>query len=56
VSRLTIRDALASETPLITPLAHDALSARPIELAGFCAFTIGGAPCWRRASPILTLA
>ena len=34
--------ALAAETPLITPLAHDALSARLIEEAGFKAFTIGG--------------
>lgn len=41
-SRPTIRDALASEFPLITPLAHDALSARLIELAGFKAFAIGG--------------
>jgi 2-methylisocitrate lyase-like PEP mutase family enzyme len=38
----TIREALAAERPLVTPLAHDALSARLIELAGFKAFTIGG--------------
>ncbi len=42
MSRPTIRDALASERPLITPLAHDALSARLIEQAGFKAFAIGG--------------
>ncbi|MBO0750686.1 MAG: isocitrate lyase/PEP mutase family protein [Bradyrhizobiaceae bacterium] len=42
MTRPTIRDALATETPLVTPLAHDALSARLIELAGFRAFTIGG--------------
>jgi 2-methylisocitrate lyase-like PEP mutase family enzyme len=42
MTRRTIRDALARETPLVTPLAHDALSARLIELAGFHAFTIGG--------------
>jgi 2-methylisocitrate lyase-like PEP mutase family enzyme len=42
VTRPTLRDALARETPLVTPLAHDALSARLIELAGFHAFTIGG--------------
>jgi 2-methylisocitrate lyase-like PEP mutase family enzyme len=42
VNRQTIRQALASERPLITPLAHDALSARLIENAGFKAFTIGG--------------
>lgn len=38
----TIREALARETPLVTPLAHDALSARLIEQAGFKAFAIGG--------------
>jgi len=42
MTRATIREALANETPLITPLAHDALSARLIEEAGFKAFTIGG--------------
>jgi 2-methylisocitrate lyase-like PEP mutase family enzyme len=40
--RATIREALARETPLVTPLAHDALSARLIEQAGFKAFAIGG--------------
>jgi 2-methylisocitrate lyase-like PEP mutase family enzyme len=33
---------MAAERPLVTPLAHDALSARLIERAGFRAFTIGG--------------
>jgi 2-methylisocitrate lyase-like PEP mutase family enzyme len=42
MTRLTLRDALARETPLVTPLAHDALSARLIEQAGFRAFAIGG--------------
>lgn len=42
MTRKTIRDALARETPLVTPLAHDALSARLIEQAGFHAFAIGG--------------
>jgi 2-methylisocitrate lyase-like PEP mutase family enzyme len=42
VNRQSFRQALASERPLITPLAHDALSARLIEEAGFKAFTIGG--------------
>ena len=37
-----IREAIASETPLITPLAHDALSARLIARAGFKAFAVGG--------------
>lgn len=41
-NRKTVRDALARETPLVTPLAHDALSARLIEQAGFHAFSIGG--------------
>lgn len=42
MSRDTIRNAIAKERPLVTPLAHDALSARLIELAGFRAFAIGG--------------
>lgn len=42
MTRATIREALARETPLVTPLAHDALSARLIERAGFKAFAIGG--------------
>lgn len=41
-SRPTLRDALAAERPLVTPLAHDALSARLIARAGFRAFSIGG--------------
>jgi 2-methylisocitrate lyase-like PEP mutase family enzyme len=40
--RLTLRDALERERPLVTPLAHDALSARLIARAGFHAFAIGG--------------
>ena len=42
MNRKTIRDALARETPLVMPLAHDALSARLIEQAGFRAFAVGG--------------
>ena len=42
MKRPTIREALAQETPLVTPLAHDALSARMIEQAGFKAFAVGG--------------
>ncbi len=42
MTRPSIRQALSRETPLITPLAHDALSARLIEQAGFQAFAIGG--------------
>lgn len=42
MARATIRQALAAESPLVTVLAHDALSARLIERAGFRAFNIGG--------------
>lgn len=40
--RSPFRQALDAERPLVTPLAHDALSARLIEQAGFKAFTVGG--------------
>jgi 2-methylisocitrate lyase-like PEP mutase family enzyme len=42
MTREPLRSALAAEHPLVTPLAHDALSARLIERAGFRAFAIGG--------------
>jgi len=42
MNRPSFRSALASESPLVTPLAHDALSARLIEQAGFKAFAVGG--------------
>lgn len=42
MTRPTLRQALSAETPLVTALAHDALSARMIEAAGFKAFTVGG--------------
>lgn len=42
MKRKPIRDILDSERPLVTPLAHDALSARLIAQAGFRAFTVGG--------------
>ena len=41
-ARPSLRSALDAERPLVTPLAHDALSARLIERAGFGAFAIGG--------------
>jgi len=41
-ARPTLRSALDAERPLVTPLAHDALSARLIAAAGFRAFAIGG--------------
>lgn len=41
-TRPTLRQALDGERPLVTPLAHDALSARMIAQAGFRAFAIGG--------------
>lgn len=37
-----IRDVLKAEDPLIVPIAHDALSARLIENAGFRVYSIGG--------------
>jgi 2-methylisocitrate lyase-like PEP mutase family enzyme len=39
---LTIAQALKLEHPLVTPIAHDALTARLIQGAGFRAFAIGG--------------
>jgi 2-methylisocitrate lyase-like PEP mutase family enzyme len=42
MNRPTWRDALAAEKPLLLPVAHDALSARLIERAGFKAYSIGG--------------
>ena len=40
----TFADLVASERPLLLPGAHDALSARLIERAGFKAYMIGGFP------------
>ena len=42
MTRPSLRSAMDVERPLVTPLAHDALSARLIERAGFRAFAIGG--------------
>jgi 2-methylisocitrate lyase-like PEP mutase family enzyme len=42
--RPTWRELLAKEKPLVLPGAHDALSARLIEMAGFSAYIIGGYP------------
>lgn len=38
------RDVLATEKPLLLPCAHDGLSARLIQAAGFKAYSIGGFP------------
>lgn len=38
----TFRQLAAEKTPLVTPGAHDALTARIIEQTGFDAFMIGG--------------
>jgi 2-methylisocitrate lyase-like PEP mutase family enzyme len=38
----TWRDVLAEQRPLLLPVAHDALTARLIERAGFAAYQIGG--------------
>jgi 2,3-dimethylmalate lyase len=40
----TWRELLAKEKPLVLPGAHDAMSARMIEMAGFSAYVIGGYP------------
>jgi 2-methylisocitrate lyase-like PEP mutase family enzyme len=40
--RVSFRQLLAEHRPLVCPSAHDALSARLIELAGFKAIAIGG--------------
>ena len=40
--KTSLRRLVAEEKPLITPLAHDALSARMIEQAGFRAIAVGG--------------
>jgi len=42
--RPTWKQLLARSEPLLLPCAHDALSARLIERAGFCAYSIGGFP------------
>ena len=56
--RVSLRRLLAAETPLVTPVAHDALSARLIEQAGFQAIGIGGSAMLaaRYALPDLGLA
>ena len=41
-SRKTWRQALQESAPLLLPVAHDALTARIIELAGYPAYQIGG--------------
>jgi 2,3-dimethylmalate lyase len=43
-TRKTWRQLLAQEKPLLLPVAHDALSAKLIERAGFAAYSIGGFP------------
>ncbi|MBN9496557.1 MAG: isocitrate lyase/PEP mutase family protein [Alphaproteobacteria bacterium] len=42
MKRPSFRTAWAAEKPLVTPLAHDALTARLIKRAGFKAFNVGG--------------
>jgi 2-methylisocitrate lyase-like PEP mutase family enzyme len=43
-TRPTWRQLLAAQRPLLLPCAHDGLSARLIERAGFSAYSIGGFP------------
>ena len=40
----TFRQLVASERPLVLPGAHDAISARLIQRAGFKAYFVGGFP------------
>jgi 2-methylisocitrate lyase-like PEP mutase family enzyme len=58
MNRGALAAALDAERPLVTPLAHDALSARLIERAGFGAFAIGGSAMLaaRHALPDIGLA
>jgi 2-methylisocitrate lyase-like PEP mutase family enzyme len=53
-----LREIHAAARPLVSPLAHDALSARLIEAAGFKAFNIGGSSLLaaRHALPDIGLA
>jgi 2-methylisocitrate lyase-like PEP mutase family enzyme len=44
MTRPHFRDLVASERPLVLPGAHDALSARLIQRAGFKAYFVGGFP------------
>jgi len=57
-TQTTWAQALSKEKPLLLPAAHDALSARLIEQAGFTAYVIGGFPliAARHALPDLGLA
>jgi methylisocitrate lyase len=41
-TRTTWKEVLASERPLILPAAHDALTAKLIQRAGFAAYQVGG--------------
>lgn len=41
-SLMTWRQTLSESAPLLLPVAHDALTARIIELAGYPAYQIGG--------------
>lgn len=41
-ARLSLRRLVAEERPLVTPLAHDALTARLIARAGFRSLAVGG--------------
>jgi 2,3-dimethylmalate lyase len=56
--RATWRALLGQHRPLLLPVAHDALSARLIERAGFAAYSIGGFPLVgaRHALPDIGLA
>jgi 2-methylisocitrate lyase-like PEP mutase family enzyme len=40
--RISWKQALAKERPLLLPVAHDALTAKILEQAGFTAIQVGG--------------
>lgn len=56
--RKTLREAFDQQRPLLSPLAHDGLSARLIEMAGFKSFSVGGSALLaaRHALPDIGLA
>ncbi len=58
MKRLALKSLMSTAKPLVTPLAHDALSVRLIERAGFRAYAIGGSAMLaaRYALPDLGLA
>ena len=52
--RKSWREVLDQSAPLLLPVAHDALTARVIEQAGYPAYQIGGFALSGRGSPTPT--